>query len=730
MRKFFSKRLAALMMAAGLVLGAPAGTGEIFGYSYSGTVYAADTDTEETEAPPVEDTSYYDDQLAKNRGGASDLPPGEEDMATIVYSRSGDKSIAKPTQSQILAKFNTAASVNVTRTFVTNPSVIKPYSIGKLDTTFVNSAYTFLNFYRYCAGLGQLVLDNNLCYGTDGAQYGAVVLAANNTLTHTPSKPSDMDQSFFENGYNATTTSNISKRTGYDKYNSFRQSIWGCMNEKNSTANITTMGHRRWFLNPALLYVGFGYAESEAGSSYIVNKVFDRSAKYGDYDFVSWPSSGNFPNDIVDTTTPWSVTLNPSKIDTSSSGLSNVQVKITRVSDGKSWTLNKNNDKTSPVESDMKNAYFHVDRGGYGIGNCIIFQIGSSNLGQTSYGGDYKVEVTGLKTTGGNAAMLSYTVNFFSMGADLSKINTPSSMSLSGVTVYKGVDYSKVYDYVYYLINNLDVYNAFRGDPYKTLEHFVQNGMKEGRQAKASFDVKSYKNKYADLRSAFGKNLKLYYEHYMKFGANEGRVATGVPTVQNPITKLNGVDYSKVYDFNYYCSKYADIKRLYGNDDIGALEHFVNYGMKEGRQGKASFELSSYKNAYSDLRRNFGDNNKAYYMHYINSGYNEKRVATGVTTVKNPITVLNGVDYSHVYNYEYYINNNSDIKRIYGNNDIGALKHFVNYGMKEGRQASAEFNVAKYKARYADLRRNFGNDNVKYYMHYITNGYKEHRSGK
>ena len=150
MRKFFSKRLAALMMAAGLVLGAPAGTGEIFGYSYSGTVYAADTDTEETEAPPVEDTSYYDDQLAKNRGGASDLPPGEEDMATIVYSRSGDKSIAKPTQSQILAKFNTAASVNVTRTFVTNPSVIKPYSIGKLDTTFVNSAYTFLNFYRYC----------------------------------------------------------------------------------------------------------------------------------------------------------------------------------------------------------------------------------------------------------------------------------------------------------------------------------------------------------------------------------------------------------------------------------------------------------------------------------------------------------------------------------------------------------------------------------------------------
>ncbi len=298
------------------------------------------------------------------------------------------------------------------------------------------------------------------------------------------------------------------------------------------------------------------------------------------------------------------------------------------------------------------------------------------------------------------------------------------------VTVYNGVDYARVFNFNYYVNKYSDIKRVFGNDYAGALKHFVTSGMKEGRQAIATFDVKSYKNKYADLRSKFGNNLPKYYDHYMKYGYAEKRVATGVTTVQNPITKLNGVDYSKVYDFNFYINKYSDMKRLFGNDDVGALQHFINNGMKEGRQGKASFELSSYKNAYSDLRKAFGSNNKAYYLHYMSTGYKEKRVATGVKTVKNPITVYNGVDYSHVYNFTYYTNKYSDIKRIYGNDDIGALKHFVTCGMKEGRQASAEFNVAHYKARYADLRRNLGNDNVKYYMHYISNGYKEHRDAR
>ena len=40
--------------------------------------------------------------------------------------------------------------------------------------------------------------------------------------------------------------------------------------------------------------------------------------------------------------------------------------------------------------------------------------------------------------------------------------------------------------------------------------------------------------------------------HYISNGKAEGRKATGVKSIQNPITTYNGVDYSAVYDYNFY----------------------------------------------------------------------------------------------------------------------------------------------------------------------------------
>ncbi len=223
------------------------------------------------------------------------------------------------------------------------------------------------------------------------------------------------------------------------------------------------------------------------------------------------------------------------------------------------------------------------------------------------------------------------------------------------VTVYNGVDYSRVYDFNYYINKYSDMKKYYANDDVGAIKHFVEHGMAEGRQGKATFELGSYKNSSPDLRKHFGNDNKKYYIHYMNHGYAEGRKAVNVTKMVSPTTVYNGVDYSKVYDFNFYINKYADMKKYFQYDDAGAIKHFVEHGMAEGRQGSSAFDINSYKNAYPDLRKNFLNNNTKYYIHYINHGYKEKRVATGVTSMKNPVTVYNGVDYSRVYDFNYYI---------------------------------------------------------------------------
>ena len=85
--------------------------------------------------------------------------------------------------------------------------------------------------------------------------------------------------------------------------------------------------------------------------------------------------------------------------------------------------------------------------------------------------------------------------------------------------------------------------------------------------------------------------------------------------------------------------------------------------------------------------------------------------------------------YAPVFDAEYYLGKYPDLKKLYGNDTAKVLAHFVEHGMSEGRQGSAEFNVYSYRTRYADLSNAYGDDLVKYYMHYIKAGKAEGRNG-
>ena len=70
---------------------------------------------------------------------------------------------------------------------------------------------------------------------------------------------------------------------------------------------------------------------------------------------------------------------------------------------------------------------------------------------------------------------------------------------------------------------------------------------------------------------------------------------------------------------------------------------------------------------------------------------------------------------------------NPDLATAFGDNQKALFEHFINSGMKEGRQASSQFNLEAYKANNPDLVAQFGDDNAKYYEHYISSGKAEGR---
>lgn len=334
-----------------------------------------------------------------------------EDVQTQSTSvSSGETGRHLPSQLDIATERNHAKQFTYDTVYEALPSATSPYAPGALTDEYLQSGLAHLNYIRYAAGLPAATL---VPEWNELSQYGATLLASIDVLTHTPYKPADMLQDFYDKGYEATTSSNISYRWGYGDENFIISSLEGCMSD-NSGSNLSSLGHRRWLLNPLEdMQVGFGQAETEGGKVYIVTRVFE-SGTYGrlptvDYEYVAWPASGNFPSELITKQDPWSVTLNPSLYQRPSA--SQVSVTITRESDGKMWNFS----------SGSSDGFFTVNTSNYGVNNCIIFQPEQDSWDDELYDGTYHVTVSGLTRTDGSPATLSYDVDFF----DVSQVALP-----------------------------------------------------------------------------------------------------------------------------------------------------------------------------------------------------------------------------------------------------------------------------------------------------------------
>lgn len=93
------------------------------------------------------------------------------------------------------------------------------------------------------------------------------------------------------------------------------------------------------------------------------------------------------------------------------------------------------------------------------------------------------------------------------------------------------------------------------------------------------FDAEFYANTYPDVKAAFGNDEKALYNHYVKYGKAEGRKATA--TTSNATTKTD-------FDPVFYANTYPDVKAAFGNDEKALYNHYIKYGKAEGRLASAA----------------------------------------------------------------------------------------------------------------------------------------------
>ncbi len=305
----------------------------------------------------------------------------------------------EPDNTQININKNNKFKFNHNKNIYNFEPKFSPYSPGSVKQEELNKALNELNYIRRLAGVPSNVR-LNFKYN-DLAQHGAVLLDAVNTLTHTPGRPRDMPENFYKKGYEATSHGNIS----YSQYSINGQKFGNidlCETLKgyldDTGHNMSTLGHRRWVLNPRLKETGFGVSNRNGYSVMYVIEEGNNGKWPINSEFISWPVKNNshplkyFGDDVA-----WSVVLNREVF--AKCRDKNIKVKLTRERDNKIWNFSYAN----------HDGYFNVNHDGYAYDECIIFR--PDNINYES-GDSFRVEITGLTQKNNNNGKINYRVRF------------------------------------------------------------------------------------------------------------------------------------------------------------------------------------------------------------------------------------------------------------------------------------------------------------------------------
>lgn len=97
------------------------------------------------------------------------------------------------------------------------------------------------------------------------------------------------------------------------------------------------------------------------------------------------------------------------------------------------------------------------------------------------------------------------------------------------------------------------------------------------------FDPAYYAAAYQDVVNVFGTDPEALYNHYLNYGMKEGRYPFHGAKPGQPVSGIASNSQAGKFDPYYYASSYADVTASLGTDPEILYQHYLNYGMKEGR---------------------------------------------------------------------------------------------------------------------------------------------------
>ena len=216
-----------------------------------------------------------------------------------------------------------------------------------------------------------------------------------------------------------------------------------------------------------------------------------------------------------------------------------------------------------------------------------------------------------------------------------------------------------------------------------------------------------YSNKYNDLNHI--KTKESAYLHWKNFGLLEGRICIPEKEEYTNIS-INTEDLADFdeFDWEMYIELNSDLKNFGVVTKEVAYNHWKHHGIKEGRINK--FDWCAYIKNYNLVSQSIDNKVKAI-NHWINNG-------------RPLINYFNSVTDKDLFDWEYYVENNNDLKHI--NNSDMAWDHWCNYGKDEGRNHSS-FKWTNYLLANDDLLNVGINTEALAIYHWIHHGKKENR---